>query len=821
MEARIDELLSKLTLEEKVSLCAGVDFWHTQSIGRLGIRTLKMTDGPHGCRTVDDSGQTIPGNCYPTGSALAATWDTELISRVGMAIGEEAGEKGCALLLGPCVNIQRSPLAGRNFESYSEDPYLAARMAVAFINGIQSKGVGTCVKHYALNNSEYQRFTISSEATERAIREIYLPAFEAAIREAKSWTLMSSYNKVNGIYASENHYLLTDVLKKEWGFDGAVISDWGGTYSTIPAANAGLDMEMPGPARFFGDRLLKAVREGAVTEETVNDKVRRILRVIERAGLLEKTRTAITTPSEKPERRALARETAAEAIVLLKNREQVLPLMRQRIKSIAIIGHNALEARIEGAGSSQVRPYYAITPLEAVKRECGRSVRVVFEMGYRNNRFTPSLRADDLRLPGNEQGLMGEYFTSEDLSGKPFQVRVEKSLSFRFTRAGSSPGLDIVRDTRSARWSGKFIAQETGLYTFGLLTDGLARISIGGRTIIESPGREAAPPDGLSLTNQKRGTFRMTAGESYDMVVEYRVIPNQRSILRRLRVGCEPPAPSDMVERAIKAAAGADLALVFAGTNEEWDSEGFDRENMELPGGQAELIERIADVNKKTIVVLNNGAPVEMDRWAGKVAGIIEAWFPGQECGNAIADVLFGKVNPSGKLPVTFPVRLEDNPAFINYPGENGRVLYGEGIFVGYRYYDKKKIAPLFPFGFGLSYASFKYSNMRTGRMTARGTVGVSLDITNTGRQSGKEVVQLYVRDVVSSLMRPPQELKGFRKVALKPGETRKVEFLLDNRSFSFYDAEKKDWVLEPGEFEILIGSSSRDIRASHRINIK
>ena len=811
MSERIETLLGKMTLEEKVSLCDGIDFWHTAAIKRLDIPSLKMTDGPYGCRTVDDDGQIISATCFPTGSGLAATWDTELVNRVGAAIGEEAVARGCSLLLGPCVNIQRSPLAGRNFESYSEDPHLSAGMAVAFIKGVQSRGVGTCVKHYALNNSEFQRFTISSEASERTIREIYLPSFEAAVTEAKSWTVMSSYNRVNGTYASDSYFLLTEVLKKEWGFEGAVVSDWGGTYSTVPAANAGLDVEMPGPARFFGESLLKAVAEGQVTEETINDKVRRILGVLERAGLFEKPHTPAATFADNPDVRALARQAAGESIVLLKNKGGVLPLNKARLKTLAVIGHNAVEARIEGSGSSRVRANYVVTPLEALKKYCGDSVRIVFEMGYRNNRVTPPLKLGD---------FVGEYFTSDDLSGEPFARRTENELSFVFTSAGSAPGLIIGRDTRSARWKAEFVAQESGRYTFGVATDGLARVSVDGNVVYERLIREGRDRENPV---EKTVAVDMTAGQTYQLMVEYRAAPRQRTILRRFRFGCEPPAPQDMVERAVKAAEQADAVLVFAGTNDEWESEGFDRENLELPCGQAGLIEKIATVNRKTIVVLNTGAPVDTVPWSEKAAALLEAWFAGQECGNAIVDVLFGSVNPSGRLPVTFPVRLEDTPAFINYPGEGGRVFYGEGVFVGYRYYDMKRVEPAFAFGHGLSYTTFRYGNLKinTEHWQADDTVGVTLDVTNTGRRAGKEVVQLYIRDMKASVLRPPAELKGFRKVGLNPGETKTVDLHLDRRSFSFYDVEKKQWVAEPGEFEILVGSSSRDIRLKGTFDLK
>ncbi|MDP2920364.1 MAG: glycoside hydrolase family 3 C-terminal domain-containing protein [Dehalococcoidia bacterium] len=820
---KIEDLIHALSLEEKVSMLAGVDYWHTRAFERLGIPAIKMTDGPHGTRTVDDSNVTLQGTCYPTGSALAATWNTELVNRIGAAIGEEAKANGCSILLGPCVNIQRSPLAGRNFESYSEDAYLSSRMAVAHITGVQSREVAACVKHYALNNSEYQRFTMSSEAYERTIREIYLPSFEAAVKEAKSLVVMSSYNRVNGEYASASRMLLTDILKGEWGFEGPVISDWYGTYSTVPTANAGLDIEMPGPARFFGDDLLAAVREGKVSLETVNDKVRRLLRLMARLDILRAPRKPLKTSSNTPRHRALAREAAREAIVLLKNEGGILPLHKNRLKTIAILGPNADNVCIEGAGSSRVKPYYVASPLQAIRKKCGNAVKVLHEPGCRINRFTSTVQSSDFQTGQYENGFHGEYFASNDLSGKSFATRIEKEMSFAFIGSSGNPESpsDISRDTNSARWTAKFIAQESGSYSLGILTDGLTRLCVNDKLLSDTWA--GTPRESGVDRAEKTAVLPMVKGNKYDIRIEYRAHPASRSIVRRFRFGCEPPAPADMMERAVKAAAAADVAIVFAGLNEEWEGEGFDRQDMELPMRQNELIEKVGEVNPNTVVVLNCGSPLAIVRWLDKVAGVVEMWFGGQECGNAIADVLFGTVNPSGRLPMSFPKRLEDNPAYINYPGENGKVLYGEGIFVGYRYYDKKKIEPLFPFGYGLSYATFEYGKLRLKKKTgvAGNRVLASVDIKNTSKRAGRETVQFYVSDVKSSLVRPVQELKAFSKVLLRPDETKTVTVTLDERSFSFYDPGKKDWIMEPGEFRIRAGSSSRDIRATASFRVE
>ena len=828
MEKRIEDLLGQMTLEEKVSMLAGTDNWHTNSIERLGIPAIKVTDGPHGTRTVsdDDPNYTMPATCFPTGVSMAATWNTELINRVGIALGEETRAKGCAILLGPCVNIHRSPLGGRNFESFSEDPYLSARLSVAHVNGVQSQNIGTSIKHFALNNSEFQRFTISSEAGERAIREIYLPSFKAAVQESQAWTVMCSYNKINGTFASENKYLLTDILKSEWGFEGFVISDWGAVHSTVPVANAGLDLEMPGPARFFGDALVSAVKQGEVSQETVDDKVRRILRIIFKSGAFDGAKTPSDKSSNTPEHQKLAREVAGEAMVLLKNENNILPLRKESIRSIAVTGPNADEARIEGNGSSRVNPYYTITPLEGLKNHCGDSVKISYEPGCRINRLTPLLNLDYL-TPGSEQeghGLTGEYFNNNDLAGKPVLTRLDKEFALRWggVAGGTSPGPNVDKDDFSIRWTGMFIAPQSGKYRFGLLTDGLGRIYIDNKLVVNKWTAETSPGEFIS-PGERVGECSMDAGKYHSIKIEYCRNPSRQWPIRRIRLGCEVPVPGDPMVRAAGIAAQSDITLVFAGLSEEYESEGFDRDDMELPGAQVELIETVARANKNIIVVLNNSSPVAMDRWIDRVAGIVEAWFPGQECGNAIADILFGEVNPSGKLPQTFPKRIEDNPAYINYPGENGKVLYGEGIFVGYRYYDAKKIEPLFPFGYGLSYTSFEYSNLRvsTSNLKMGDELSVTVDVKNTGQREGKEVVQLYVRDVKSSLVRPPKELKGFGKINLSPGEAKTVKFTLDKEDLSFYDPDQKQWIAEPGEFELLVGSSSRDIRASTSFLLK
>ena len=816
MEKRIEKLLKQMTLEEKVSMLSGTDFWHTQSIERLGIPSIKVTDGPHGDRTMDEDNpnHTLPATCFPTGSAMGATWNTELIHRVGIAIGEETRARGCAILLGPCVNIHRSPLGGRNFESFAEDPCLSSQLTAAYIKGVQSQKVGTTVKHFALNNSEYQRMTISSEVGERAMREIYFPSFEKAVKEAGTWAVMCSYNKINGTYASANRPLLTEILREEWGFKGLVISDWFAVHSTAPAANSGLDLEMPGPARHFGNKLVKAVISGEVDEKTIDDKVRRILKVIIDTGAFDEKLTAARPIPGFPEHRQLAREVAEEAIVLLKNENNVLPLKKNAVHTIAVIGPNAAEASIEGGGSAAVEPYYRVSPLEALRKICGDKVKIIYELGCPNNIFTLPLSPAYLVCEkGGKPGLTGEYFANNELTGKPVATREDTSFKFMWM-GGTVPVPEIKTDDFSIRWRGIFKAVDTGKYKFGLATNGWGRIYIDGEPVCGNWGKRTMAE--VFQVPETVGEVALEAGKTYAIKIEFCKDPQSRSPMRSFRVGCDIPLPPDLMERAVKAAARADAAIVFAGLTEEYESEGFDRKDMDLPGKQRELIKKVAAANPNTIVVLNNGAPLAMTSWIDDVPAAVEALFPGQECGNAIAAVLFGDVNPSGKLPDTFPRRLEDNPAFTNYPGESGRVLYGEGIFVGYRYYDAKKIEPLFPFGHGLSYTDFTYSNLRISpaRVKAGNKINISIDVKNTGKAPGKEVVQVYVADIEARVQRPPQELKAFRKVSLTPGETKTVDFILEKEDLSFYDAEIKEWVAEPGEFEVLIGSSSRDIRA-------
>jgi beta-glucosidase len=813
IEQRVEELLGKLTVEEKVALLSGKDTWHTVAIERLGIPAVVMTDGPHGVRANRTGEERVqgPATSFPTGVSMASSWNRELIHDVGVALAEETRAMGCDILLGPCINIVRTPLAGRNFESYAEDPYLADQIGVAYVNGVQSRGVGTSLKHYACNNQEIERFRGSSQIDERTLREIYLPAFEATVKQAKPWTVMCSYNRINGVYASQNNYLLNEILRKEWGFDGAVVSDWGANHTTVESVQGGLDIEMPGPAKWYGSLLLEALRCWQIEEEVIDDAVRRILRMIARSGKLDDPGALPPGSVNTPEHQALARELAEESIVLLKNEKGLLPLAPAAIRSIAVIGPNAAEARIGGGGSSYLEPPYRVSPLEGLKAKLGSAVELGYEQGCDNYVDLPVLKAEYLAPPkGDGSGLLGEYFNNTDLAGEAAAQRIDSQLDFWWLR----PPSGVREDLFSARWTGTLTVPTAGRYTFELVNTGICRLYLDGKLLAETAPDPHAPPRRPVSTATAQA--ELAAGRPHDIRVEYvKPVGVERRVLY-VRLAFTPE-PDDRLERSVELARRSDVAVIFAGMPRGFETEGADRPHMQLPGRQDELIRAVVQANANTIVVLNCGSPVEMP-WIDDVPAVVLAYYAGQEGGNAVANILLGEANPSGKLSVTYPRHYADNPTFINYPGIR-EVHYGEGIFVGYRYYDIKDVEPLFPFGYGLSYTTFAYSDLRVPEAARIGEpIQVSAQVENTGQRAGKEVVQLYVRDVASSLVRPLKELKGFEKISLEPGESQVVRLVLDQRAFAFYDPSQGGWIVEPGEFEILVGASSRDIRAQAKI---
>ncbi len=800
-DPRIGRLLSQLTLEEKISLLGGTGF-ETKAVPRLGIPPLNMTDGPVGVRWEKTS-------AFPVSIMMAASWDPALIHKLGVALGQEAKARGRHMLLGPCVNIHRQPFGGRNFESFGEDPYLAARMAASYVQGVQSERVVATTKHFACNNQETERDFTNVTVSERALREIYLPAFEAAVTEGGSMSVMSAYNKVNGLWCSENPHLLNDILKGDWGFKGFVVSDWGAVHHTVPTANAGLDVEMPTGDYLNADSLLPAIRAGLVTEATLDDKVRRLLRTMVWAGLFdgaERDSGSMNTPDHK----AIALDVAREGIVLLKNENHLLPLDRASLKTLAVIGPNAAHARPGGGGSSEVNPIYAVSPLDGLRAKLGNSIAIRYAQGCTIEGDMVILDAASLLTsgaPGAERGLKGEYFSNRNLEGKPVVTRVDKSLDFEW--GNGSPDPSIPNDNFSARWTGKLVAPKTGNYILTTTSDDGVRLYFDGKLVIDDWTDHATVANRCPVT--------LVAGQLYDVTIEY----YEHAGGANMRFGWTTTG-AELLSDAVAAAKGADAVILAAGLNDQFESEGFDRKTLDLPGEQLALLKAIVAVNKNVIVVLNSGAPIRVEDWISQVPSLIEMWYPGEEGGTALADVLFGDVNPSGRLPMTFLRRWEDSPAYGNFPGK-GAVDYAEGIFVGYRYFDEKKLDVSFPFGYGLSYTTFAYSNIKLSSAAGgRPFSGVvSVDITNTGKRAGAEVAQLYIRQVTPSVPRPPDELKGFVRVVLDPGATKTVEFPLNDRSLAYYDSAKKAWVVDPGSYDVLVGSSSRSMLQKTTIAVR
>ncbi len=792
-DQHVEALLSQLTLKEKVALLSGLDIWRTVPIERLGIPSITMTDGPHGVRSSRHEAARIvgPTTAFPTGVSMASTWNINLIERAASALAEETRGMGCEVLLGPCVNIVRHPLAGRNFEAYAEDPYLAGRIGMAWVKGLQSQGVAASLKHFACNNQEIERFRGNSVVDERTLREIYLAQFEMIVKEARPWTVMCSYNRINGVYASQHNTLLNDILRGEWGFDGLVVSDWNANHTVFESIQGGLDLEMPGPAKYYGKLLVESVENWQIEESTIDEAVRRVLKLLIRTGKLEGKQTAGSVNTI--EHQQLAREVAAEAMVLLKNDNAMLPLKLDTLKSIAAIGPSANEWQISGGGSSRVNPPYIIEPLTALKAKLGDRVKVEYAQGCDNYVELPTLHGD----------VKVEFFNNPRWEGAPATVRMEKSLSAVWWFATPDPV--ITSWQYSVRWTRTLNVPRTGRYAFGVFGLCEAQVFLDGRLIVAS--------------GQPSVNVELEAGKDYDFKVEMK--KTNQEVFASLRVGMAyRPEPDDRLQQAVELAARSDVAIVYAGYPENFETEGTDRPTMELTGRQNELIAAVAKANPKTIVVLNVGSPVTMP-WVEDVAAIVLAYYPGMEGAIALTNILTGEINPSGKLTVTYPKALKDTPAFHNYPGRRN-VVYGEGIFVGYRHYELRQIEPLFPFGHGLSYTTFEYSEWTMPEVMKRGeTARVYVKVKNTGMVAGKEVAQLYVCDKQASVHRPLKELKGFAKVALQPGEEKTISFELNERALAYYDADRKAWVAELGEFEVMIGSSSQDIRLKTKFELK
>ena len=809
MTDRIDELLDQMTLEEKVSLLSGEDFWSVPAIDRLGIGKLRVTDGPNGARGGGSLIGGVKSASFPVGIAIGATWNIALAEEIGAALAEEVKSKNAHMLLAPTVNIHRSVTNGRNFECYSEDPILSAELAVGYINGLQGQGVGATIKHFVGNESEIERTTISSEIGERALREIYLIPFEWAVKKAGTWGVMSSYNRLNGTYTSEHNWLLTTVLRDEWGYDGIVMSDWFGSHSTAPTVNAGLDLEMPGPARDRGQKLIVAVQSGEVSPEILDKRVTVMLRLMQRVGSLDDHRPFQERADDRPEHRALIRRAGTEAAVLLKN-DGMLPMTGSG--PVAVIGPNARTAQIMGGGSAQLNAHYRVSPWEGLVAALGED-RLSYTTGCTNHRFEPVLR-------GN---LKVEYFDNQALAGEPVHTGSMEDAQAFWVGHVAEGKVDPLHF--SARVSGTYTPAESGEHRVGVYAAGFAKVYVDGKLIADAwtnwtKGRTFFEEG----CDEVVGTVTLEAGRAHDIVIEFATKDFATLGLAAFAAGIGLPLGDAAIAEAVEAARNAEAAIVFIGRNGEWDTEGSDLPGIVLPGRQNELVEAVAAANPRTVVVLQTGGPVEMP-WADKAAAILQAWYPGQEAGNAIADVLTGAAEPGGRLPQTFPMRWADNPAHSQdrevYPGLDGKVRYEEGIFVGYRHYDRLGMTPLYPFGYGLGYTHFELSDLSVddSRFEADGAVTVTLNVTNIGARAGSTVVQLYVSDEKSTEPRPAKELKAFAKLRLEAGETRSVTVALDARAFAWYRETARHWLVEAGAFTLRLGQSSADLPLSAELS--
>ncbi|MGA7880768.1 MAG: glycoside hydrolase family 3 C-terminal domain-containing protein [Terrimicrobiaceae bacterium] len=809
IEQRIDQLLERMTLEEKVSLCHAGSKFAVSGIPRLGIPEFWMSDGPHGvrheiCRDSWDPVETEEDRStyLPTGIALAATWNPALARRFGEVLGAEARHRGKDMILGPGINIIRTPICGRNFEYYGEDPCHIAEMVAPAVQGIQSQQVAACVKHYAANSQELNRQEVDARMDERTLREIYLPGFEAAVVHGKCLAVMGAYNKFRGQYCSHHEYLVNGILKGEWNFEGCFLSDWAAVVDTIEAARFGLDLEM-GTDKPYDDYYLarpfrEAIERRELDEALVNDKARRNLRVMFRIGMFDPNRK----PGERntPKHQQAALEIAREAIVLLKNEGDILPLDKDRLARLVVIGDNAIARHASGGHSSGVKALYEVTPLEGLRNRLGSSVGIEYFQGY------PAQSDDFQGIDPHYLGIADEragtrgwnaaYWRQPDREGQGIS-RAEPVIDFDWTDTTPLHGTDAGQF--SAEWMATFVPPQSGGYEFVLLGACHASFSIDGVAVIHRF-------EGGSETVHK--SVELEAGRAYELRVELR--PCHSPV--RIKMGWIPPwnrRERKDEAQLIAAAKSADTVLFFGGLNHQYDLEGTDRRDMALHEGQNELIARIAGLNSRTVVVLLSGSPVEMP-WVDAVPAIVQMWYAGMEGGNAIADVLIGNTNPSGKLPITFPKALEESPAHALNDYAAAVCHYREGIFVGYRWFDARGVEPLFPFGHGLTYTTFELSGLSVESVAT--DLRVALTVKNTGDRPGSEVVQIYVGQRAPSVERPPRELKEFGKVALEPGESRRVQFDLRRAAFAFWSEAKRHWVVEPGEFLIEAGVSSRQI---------
>ncbi|KAH6605488.1 glycoside hydrolase family 3 [Trichoderma cornu-damae] len=806
----VEAVLKKLTLAEKVDLLAGIDFWHTKSLPNHGVPSLRFTDGPNGVRgTKFFDG--VAAACFPCGTSLGSTFNQSLLEEAGKMMGKEAIAKSAHVILGPTINMQRSPLGGRGFESIGEDPFLAGLGAAALVRGIQSTGVQAAIKHFLCNDQEDRRMTVQSIVTERALREIYALPFQLAVRDSRPGAFMTAYNGINGVPCSENPKYLDEMLRKEWSWDGLVMSDWYGTYSTTNAVVAGLNLEMPGPPRFRGDTLKFNVSNGKPFVHVIDQRAREVLRFVKKcaaSGIAENGPE--TTVNNTPETAALLRKIGNEGIVLLKNDNNVLPLKKE--KKTLVLGPNAKQATYHGGGSAALKAYYAVTPFDGISKQL--TTAPSYTVGAYTHRFLPVLGEQCTTLDG-APGMRWRVFNQPP--GTPGRQHIDE-LFFAKTDMHL---VDYYNPKAAHVWyadmEGTYTPDEDCTYELGLVVCGTAKAFVDDKLVVDNATHQVAGDAFFgSATREETGRVSLVKGKSYKFKIEFgsaptytlkgdTIVPGHGS----LRVGgCKVIDDQDEISKSVALAKAHEQVIICAGLNADWETEGADRASMKLPGVLDQLIAEVAAANPNTVVVMQTGTPEEMP-WLDKTPAVVQAWYGGNETGNSIADVIFGDYNPSGKLPLTFPKRLQDVPAFLNFRTEAGRTLYGEDVYVGYRYYEFADKDVNFPFGHGLSYTTFSFSNLSVSHKD--GKLSVSLSVKNTGSIPGAQVAQLYIRPIQpAKINRPVKELKGFAKVDLQSGETKTVRIEeLEKYAAAYFDEERNEWCVEKGEYEVIVSDSS------------
>ena len=819
IEQQIDSILSKMTLEEKVAMVGGQDDFYIRAYPRLGLPRIRMSDGPLGVRNYG------PSSAMTAGIALAASWDPALASSVGREIGRDARARGVHFMLGPGVNIYRAPMNGRNFEYFGEDPFLGSRMVVGYITGMQSQGVSATVKHFMANNSEFDRHNSDSIVDERTMREIYLPIFEAAVKEGRVGAVMDSYNLINGRHATQNAYINIDILKKQWGFQGVLMSDWDATYDGVAAANAGLDLEMPSGKFMTPAVLTAAIKDGKISEATLDDKIRRILRDDISFGWISRDQTDASIPRLNPEAAKVALQESLEGTVLLKNDHNLLPLDKSQTHSILVVGTEAFPGIPVGGGSAQVQPFATVSFLQGLSAYLSPGVNVLYSQGIPTLSEMARATKFSTAASGGQPGLSQEAFAAEDLQGAPV-ISTQKFLDFGpadgfVANVGRSGGPSLPDGSKSQRWTGYYTPAAPGPFEFFVASTGedggFYRLFVDGKIVL----------DDWNYSFAIVGTKTLTLDSSpHKVVLEHH--GGSRWHTGHLRMGIVDPANVVSAE-AKSLAAKADAVVVAVGYDPETEAEGADR-TFALPPGQNALVQAVAAANPKTIAVLTSGGNADTSAWLDRVPAFIEAWYPGQQGGTALAELLVGDANPSGRLPVTFERKWEDNPTHNSYYPAAGtnRIVYKEGVFVGYRGYERNGTQPLYPFGFGLSYTKFDYANLQIRPISMKLPAGsnpgprfeVSFDVTNSGSREGADVAQVYVGEPGAKIPRPAKELKGFSRVSLQPGETKHVSVILDSRSFDYFDVAAKEWRADPGDFTVQVGRSSADLILQGKITL-